>query len=100
MLDTNKELENKLIKYFTENNWINTKKYKINYYFEKNNNWIGFAQNKQYFSIYLANYFPLLEYLKKYEGKYIKFCKSAIKIYPQGEFRLQIYNDIINWIEK
>lgn len=92
-------LEKQLIEYFEQKGWINTQKYKITYYYEFEKNWFGFAQNKTYFSLYLANYWPLYDQLKRFESKKITFSKSAMQIRQNNDCEEEIYQTIINYLE-
>lgn len=96
---SNLKLQNELILYFEKNNWVNTNKYKIKYYYEQDKNWVGFAQNKTYFSIYLANYFPLLDKYRTLEDKYITFTKSCIQIRENCVLKKQILEMLIYHVE-
>lgn len=93
------DIESVLIDYFESKGYVNTKSYKIDYFYKKGKTWVGFRQNKEYFSIYLACYFDLLEEYKTIDDKFISFSKSAIKIKDQSPNKELIVKMLIGRIE-
>lgn len=96
----NFNIENELVNYFDKNGWINTKKYNIPFYYESENNWIGFYNSKNYFSIYYAHNREILDYILELNDDCISFSKGTIMVkFNSLNFR-QIFSIITNYVKK
>lgn len=97
---TNIELSTKLENYLLSNNWTKIKKWGLENYFIKGKDWIAYNQNKTFFSIYLANYYPLLERLTMLSDAGVTSTKSTLQIRDKSQSQEQILNEIILTLER